>query len=189
MPSLTIRPAAMADIPAIARIYGHAVENGTGSYELEPPSEEEMARRFRAYVDDGFPYLVAADGAGIQGYAYAGAFRPRRAYRFTVENSVYVHPDAHRRGVGRALLEALVRECAAMGFRQIVAVIGDGARHMASVRLHESLGFTHAGTMRGTGYKHGQWLDTVLMQLPINGGDSVPPDPSSLPERKFRGEL
>ncbi|MCO5056727.1 MAG: N-acetyltransferase family protein [Rhizobiaceae bacterium] len=189
MPSLTIRPAAMADIPAITRIYGHAVENGTGSYELEPPTEAEMARRFRTFVDDGFPYLVAADDGGIQGYAYAGAFRPRRAYRFTVENSVYVHPDAHRRGVGRALLEALVRECAAMGFRQIVAVIGDGARHMASVRLHESLGFTHAGTMRGTGYKHGQWLDTVLMQLPINGGDSVPPDPSSLPERKFRGEL
>ena len=184
--ALSIRPSRPADIAAITAIYAHAVEHGTASYELEPPDEAEMATRREALVTKGYPHLVAVDGGAVVAFAYAGPFRPRRAYRFTVEDSVYVAPDRQGEGLGRRLLEALIGECRHLGFRQMVAVIGDGTRHRASVRLHEALGFRHAGTITGTGFKHGRWLDTVFMQLEMNSGDASPPDPDSLPEREFR---
>jgi L-amino acid N-acyltransferase YncA len=160
---LGIRAAVAADIPAITRIYAHAVRFGTASFELEPPDEAEMARRQRALTDGGFPYLVAeADGA-VMGYAYAGPYRTRPAYRFSVENSVYVAPEAHGRGIGRALLDRLIAEAAARGFRQMIAVIGDSDQ-AASIALHRAAGFRHVGTIAAVGFKHGRWLDSVLMQ-------------------------
>ncbi len=185
---MTIRPATAADLEAITAIYADAVENGTASYELSAPTLAEMTARFAALADGRFPYLVAEEGGHVLGYAYAGPFRPRPAYRFIVEDSIYVSPQAKGRGIGRALLEALVEEVRRLGFRQIVAVIGDGRPDSASVRLHEKLGFRHSGRLEGSGYKKERWLDTVFMQLPLNGGNTAPPDPDSLPERKFRGE-
>lgn len=182
-----IRAAEPGDLPAITAIYGEAVLNGTASYELTPPSLDEMTGRYRVVVEAGLPYLVAVVGGAVAGYAYAGAFRPRPAYRFALEDSIYVAADARGGGIGRLLLERLIAESAALGFRQLIAVIGDGRAESASVRLHERLGFSHAGRLAGTGYKHGRWLDTVFMQLALNEGPAAAPDPSSLPERKFRG--
>jgi len=184
----TIRAARTADLSAITKIYGHAVETGTASYELEPPSLEEMSSRMEGLTSNGYPYLVAEEAEQVLGYAYAGPFRPRRAYRFMVEDSIYIAPHAQGRGIGRLLLQALIAECSKLGFRQIAAVIGDGSPESASVKLHEALGFRHAGVLEGSGYKHGRWLDTVFMQLTLNGGDTLPPDPESLPERLFRRE-
>jgi phosphinothricin acetyltransferase len=129
---------------------------------------------------------VAEEDGGIMGYAYAGAFRPRPAYRFVLEVSIYVAPEAKGRGIGRLLLEALIEEVRRLGFRQIIAVIGDGTPESASVRLHEKLGFRHSGRLEGTGYKHGRWLDTTFMQLTLNEGAATPPDPQSFPERRHR---
>jgi phosphinothricin acetyltransferase len=184
--AFSLRPATAADLDAITAIYADAVRQGTASYELEPPSRADMAARFAALKDAEYPYIVAeaADG-GIAGYAYAGPFRPRPAYRFIVEDSIYIAPDRQGQGLGRLLLTALVAACEELGFRQILAVIGDGSPESASVRLHATLGFDIAGTLRGSGYKHGRWLDTVIMQRAINGGNMTPPDPSSLPERRF----
>lgn len=184
--TVAIRAANPGDIERVAEIYADAVLGGTATYELEPPSASEMARRFLDLVEAGYPFLVADDGR-ILGYAYGGPFRARPAYRFTVEDSIYVAPDAKGRGIGRLLLERLIAECEARGFRQLVAVIGDGRVGSASVILHERLGFRHAGRLEGSGFKHGRWLDTVFMQLPLNGGASLDPDPESLPERRFRG--
>lgn len=184
--TISLRPAVRADMDAVTEIYAHAVRHGTASYELEPPSRVDMAVRFAALHDGGYPYIVAvAEGRGVVGFAYAAPFRPRPAYRFIVEDSIYIAADFQGRGVGRLLLQALVRECEALGFRQILAVIGDGSPSSRSVRLHEELGFRHAGTLEGSGFKHGRWLDTVMMQLAINGGSSLPPDPASLPEQNF----
>lgn len=180
-----LRPAMPADAPAIAGIYAHAVMHGTATYELDPPGEDEMLRRMQALTGRGYPYLVASDGQAILGYAYAGPFRERRAYRFTVEDSVYVAPEAQGRGIGRLLLAQLIGACRERGFRQIVAVIGDGSRHAASVGLHAAFGFRHSGVLEASGYKHGRWLDTVFMQLPLNGGSATPPDACSVPERLF----
>ncbi|WP_048647308.1 GNAT family N-acetyltransferase [Nitratireductor soli] len=188
MNAISYRPATPADISAITQIYAHAVTNGTASYELDPPDAADMLSRMRALTEKGYPFLVASDGEMVLGYAYAGPFRPRRAYRFMVEDSVYVAPQAQGRGVGRGLLERLVEACETLGFRQILAVIGDGSRHRASVGLHAALGFRHTGVLEGSGYKHGRWLDTVFMQLTLNGGTDTPPDPESLPERLFRGD-
>jgi len=179
------RPAREDDLAAITAIYADAVMNGTASYELEAPDLAEMTRRFAALRDGGFPYLVAHAGGEPLAYAYAGPFRTRPAYRFTVEDSIYVAPRARGRGVGRLLLAELVEAARLLGFRQMLAVIGDGRADSASVRLHAALGFSHAGMLRGSGFKHGRWLDTVFMQLAINGGDTLPPDPSSLPERSI----
>ncbi len=189
MNGLNIRPALPADLDRITEIYADAVASGTASYELEPPDRAEMAARFTALRKDGFPYLVAVAeaGGGVVGYAYVGAFRTRPAYRFIVEDSVYVAPEVRGRGVGEALLRALVEAVRALGWRQIVAVIGDGGPASASVRLHEKLGFSHSGCLAGSGYKHGRWLDTTFMQLELNGGATLPPDPLSWPERRFRG--
>ncbi|WP_295813866.1 GNAT family N-acetyltransferase [uncultured Nitratireductor sp.] len=184
----TIRTASLDDASAITRIYAHAVADGTASYELEPPGEAEMRERMEALLRNGYPYIVAQEGDALLGYAYAGPFRPRRAYRFMVEDSVYLAPDAQGRGIGRILLDRLVEACAQRGFRQIVAVIGDGGEKSASVKLHRAVGFEDAGILRGSGYKHGRWLDTVFMQRTLNEGADAPPDPDSIPERLFRGE-
>lgn len=184
--SITLRPATTADLDAVTDIYAHAVRHGTASYELEPPSRAEIGERFAALQGSSYPYIVAEEAERVLGFAYAGPFRARPAYRFIVEDSIYIAPDCQGRGVGRLLLEGLIDACAGLGFRQIVAVIGDGSPESASVRLHETMGFRHCGTMEGTGFKHGRWLDTMIMQLALNGGSSLPPDPSSLPERNFR---
>jgi len=188
MSNTTIRPAVADDLAQITGIYADAVRNGTASYELEPPSHAEMTSRFDDLASGGFPYLVAERVGVVLGYAYAGPFRTRPAYRFVVEDSVYVAPEAKGRGIGLLLMRALIEAARTAGFRQIIAVIGDGHADSASVRLHEKLGFRHSGRLDGSGYKHGRWLDTVFMQLPLNGGAELPPDPASLPERKFRGE-
>lgn len=184
--SITIRHALSGDLDRITEIYTDAVLNGTATYELEPPTRTEMGGRFEALMDDGYPYLVAEKQGAIVGYAYAGPFRARPAYRFIVEDSIYIAPGAKGAGIGKALMQALIAECTGLGFRQIVAVIGDGHADSASVHLHERLGFEHTGRMDGSGYKHGRWLDTVFMQLPLNGGTTTPPDPNSMPERQFR---
>jgi len=180
MTEVSIRPATPADIPAITRIYAHAVQHGTASFELEPPDEAEMTRRQQALLDAGFPYLVAtSDGAGaaddnVLGYAYAGPYRARPAYRFSVENSVYVAADAHRRGVGRALMDRLIAESTTRGYRLMIAVIGDSAQ-TSSIELHRAAGFKLVGTFEGVGYKFDRWLDTVLMQRALGKGTSAPP--------------
>ena len=189
MSTISIRAALAGDLDRITEIYADAVTHGTASYELEPPSRTEMGARFDSLAAGGFPYLVAVKDGVLLGYAYAGAFRPRPAYRFIVEDSVYVAPDAKGQGVGLLLMQALIEACRVAGFRQIIAVIGDGHADSASVRLHEKLGFRHSGRLEGSGHKHGRWLDTVFMQLSLNGGAMVPPDPDSLPERRFRQSL
>jgi L-amino acid N-acyltransferase YncA len=186
MNAVSIRHASEADLEQIAAIYADAVIGGTASYELDPPDLDEMRRRHRALTEGGFPYFVAEDAGAIAGYAYAGPFRPRPAYRFVVEDSVYVAPQAKGRGIGRVLMQHLITEAQSLGFRQMIAVIGDGRPDSASVRLHEALGFRHSGRLEGSGYKHGRWLDTVFMQLSLNGGTASGPDPASLPERRFR---
>jgi phosphinothricin acetyltransferase len=141
---------------------------------VEPPGEVEMTRRMRAMVEGGFPYLVVEKDGKILGYAYAGAYRARPAYRNSVENSVYVSQDAHRLGVGRALLAALVEIATGLGFRQMIAVIGDSG-NAGSIGLHRALGFTFCGTIHSVGYKHGRWLDSVIMQRALGPGDTTPP--------------
>ncbi len=150
--SAVIRPAVPADIPAITRIYAHAVEHGTASFELTPPDEVEMARRMQAVLDGKFPYLAAEVDGAFAGYAYASSYRARPAYRFTVENSVYVAPDMHRRGIGKVLLQALIDACTVLGFRQMIAVIGDSDQ-AASIGVHRACGFEPAGNW-------GYWLET-----------------------------
>ncbi|WP_298500782.1 GNAT family N-acetyltransferase [uncultured Maritimibacter sp.] len=170
---MILRPAIHADLPAIRAIYAHAVTHGTASFELTPPDEAEMTRRFLALMDGGYPYLVAEDDR-LLGYAYAGPYRPRPAYRSTVENSVYVSPEAKRGGVGRALLTALIEAAEAKGYRQMIAVIGD-SDNVPSISLHRALGFEHVGTFKSVGYKHGRWLDSVLMQRALGSGDQTSP--------------
>ncbi|SER22101.1 phosphinothricin acetyltransferase [Faunimonas pinastri] len=178
MPSddILIRPTDETDIPALTEIYRHAVLHGTASYEVEPPGEAEMLRRCRDLTGRGFPHLVAERGGRVLGYAYAGPYRPRPAYRFSVEDSIYIAPDLHRAGVGSRLLAALIEACEAKGFRQIFASAGGGTENPASVRLHEKLGFRTIGIFEGSGFKHGRWLDTVLMQRPLGPGSSQPPE-------------
>jgi L-amino acid N-acyltransferase YncA len=163
MSNLPIRPAAWHDIPAITRIYDHAVRHGTASFELEPPDEIEMGRRMGDLMGRGYPYLVAEFDGGLAGYAYAGPYRTRPAYRWSVEDSIYIAPQMQRRGVGRALLDHLIAESEACGFRQMIAVIGDSAQ-TASIALHEAAGFRLVGTLASVGFKHERWLDSVLMQ-------------------------
>ena len=175
MSDLTIRPATLADIPAITAIYAHAVRHGTATFELEPPTEAEMTKRMQALLDGQFPYFVAEVDGRIGGYAYAALFRPRPAYRFTVEDSIYIAPDMHRRGIGKALLLKLIEVCTAMGFRQMIAVIGDSDQ-AASIGVHKSCGFEPAGNLRNVGWKFGKWLDTPLMQLPLGPGARTGPE-------------
>jgi phosphinothricin acetyltransferase len=172
--SLSIRAAQSGDIAAITRIYTHAVLHGTASFEIEPPDETEMARRQHALVAGGHPYLVAEWEGAVLGYAYAGPYRARPAYRWSVEDSVYIAPDAQRRGIGRALLVRLIAEAEQRGFRQMIAVIGDSLQ-APSIELHRTLGFRLVGTFAAVGFKHGRWLDTVLMQRPLGLGDTAVP--------------
>jgi len=174
MPAPDIRPTVEADLPAITAIYQQAVREGTATFELEPPDLAEMTRRYRALIDGGYPYFVAILDGRLAGYAYAGAYRPRPAYRFTVENSIYLDPGFHRRGIGSVLLERLISECEARGFRQMIAVIGDSA-NAGSVGVHSRAGFNMIGTHPNVGLKFGRWLDTVMMQRDLGEGASTVP--------------
>jgi len=174
MTSLEIRPATVADLPSVTRIYEHAVRHGTATFELVPPDLAEMTRRFDALMDGGFPYLAALLEGSVVGYAYAGPYRPRPAYRFTVENSVYLEPASHRRGIGLQLLQHLITECETRGFRQMIAVIGDSA-NAGSIGVHARCGFQMIGTHPSVGLKFGRWLDTVMMQLPLGEGATTVP--------------
>jgi len=172
--SAVIRPTIPSDIPAITRIYAEAVEHGTASFELEPPDETEMARRMQSLMDGGFPYLASEVDGVLVGYAYAGPYRPRRAYRFSVEDSIYVDPGTHRKGVGRALLHRLIEECERRGYRQMIAVIGDSAQ-TSSIELHRAAGFRMIGAIENVGFKFDRWLDTVLMQRELGPGGGTKP--------------
>lgn len=174
MPAPSIRPATPADIPSITRIYDQAVREGTASFEIAPPDEPEMRRRFESLRAGGYPYLVADAAGAVAGYAYAGPYRARPAYRWTVENSVYVDVAAHRRGIGSALLARLIAESAARGFRQMIAVIGDSA-NASSIELHRAAGFRMVGTFDNVGFKFGRWLDSVLMQRELGDGAKTAP--------------
>jgi L-amino acid N-acyltransferase YncA len=171
---LIIRPATPADIPTITGIYAHAVEHGTASFELTAPDEAEMGKRMQALLDGTFPYIVAEIDGAVVGYAYASLYRTRPAYRFTVEDSVYVAPDMQRRGVGKALLMTLIERCTALGYRQMIAVIGDSDQ-AGSIGLHEACGFEHAGNLKDIGYKFDRWLDTPFMQRALGPGASTAP--------------
>ena len=169
-----VRPANPADIPAITRIYRQHVRHGLASFETEPPSAIEMARRQAAVLELGLPWLVAELDGAIAGYAYAGVYRARPAYRYTVEDSVYVDGDATGKGIGSALMPALIDGCARAGRRQIIAVIGDSA-NLASIRLHEKFGFARVGLLPAVGYKFDRWVDSVLMQREVGGGQATAP--------------
>lgn len=173
--SLQIRPATAADLPAITAIYAHAVLYGTATFELEPPDIAEMTQRYDTLMAGGFPYLVAAVGGGVAGYAYAGPYRARPAYRFSVENSVYLDPKAQGQRIGTQLMQALIAESEKRGYRLMVAVIGDSA-NLASIGVHKRTGFELVGTVQNVGLKFGRWLDTVLMQRPLGeGASTIPP--------------
>jgi phosphinothricin acetyltransferase len=162
------------DLPAVQSIYAHHVRHGLASFEEEPPPAEEMRRRHDELARRGLPWLVADFGGVVAGYGYCAPYRARSAYRYALEDSVYVREDYHGRGVGAALLEALIERCSALGYRQLVAVIGDSA-HAASINLHASCGFLRVGTLRSVGFKLGRWVDSVLMQRPLGPGDGSPP--------------
>jgi L-amino acid N-acyltransferase YncA len=176
MHALDIRPTTAADLPAITGIYEHAVRYGTATFELIPPDLTEMTRRYGVLMEGGFPYFTAILEGRVIGYAYAGAYRPRPAYRFTVENSVYLEPAIHRRGIGGQLLERLITECEARGYRQMIAVIGD-SDNAGSIGVHTRCGFQMIGTHPNVGFKFGRWLDTVMMQRALgDGGETLPAD-------------
>jgi len=173
--AIAVREAASHDFPGITRIYGHHVVHGLATFEDEPPSEDDMLRRYIEVQMHRLPWLVAEGGGGaVVGYAYAMPYRLRAAYRFTLEDSIYVAPDAMRRGVGCRLLSDLVERCTALGHRQMIAVIGDSA-NAASIRLHEKLGFRHVGMLPASGFKHNRWVDSVLMQRALGDGDTSVP--------------
>ena len=180
--SYTIRPAQAQDFDAITRIYADAVAHGTASFELNVPDKGEMLRRHMALVDQGYPYFVLEDDSGVHGYAYVGPYRARPAYRWVVENSVYLDSNVRGNGYGKALLVELINACEKLGFRQMIAVIGDSA-NKPSIAVHKTCGFHLTGTLTNMGWKHGHWLDTVLMQLAL-GGDG-PADMDSLPGKMF----
>jgi L-amino acid N-acyltransferase YncA len=171
---LTIRDAEAADVGAIRAIYGHHARTGLGTFEEDTPSHAEMIERMAVVQAKGLPYLVAERGGAILGFAYAAPFRPRRGYRFTAEDSVYIDPEAVGQGVGRALLAAVIKACEALGLRQLTAVIGDSG-NAASIGLHAALGFERTGSSTAVGFKHGRWVDIVFMQRALNGGDETPP--------------
>lgn len=172
---MIVRAATAADAEALAAIYGHHVLHGFGTFEEDPPSPAEMESRRGAIADRGLPYLVAEADGRVLGFAYAGPFRPRQAYRYTLEDSVHIAPEAIGKGVGRAVLSAVIAACEALGIRQLVAVIGDSG-NAASIGLHRSLGFVDAGVGKSFGFKHGRWVDIVWMQKSLNGGDQTAPD-------------
>ena len=171
---LQVRDATPEDFPAIHAIYAHHVLNGLASFEEAPPPREELLRRFREVTGSGLPYVVAEYGAAIAGYGYCTLYRTRSAYRHTLEDSVYVRHDMLGRRVGTALLAELIRRCESLGYRQLIAVIGDSA-NAGSIGLHASQGFLRSGTLRSVGFKFGRWVDSVVMQRPLGAGDSDKP--------------
>lgn len=170
-----VRPAGPQDLPAIQAIYAHHVLKGLASFEEVPPPLEELRRRHDEVVSRGLPWLVADFGGTVAGYGYCAPYRARSAYRYALEDSVYVREDMVGRGVGSALLAELIRRCEALGYRQVVAVIGDSA-NVASINLHAAFGFLRVGTLRSVGFKFGRWTDSVLMQRPLGPGDATPPE-------------
>jgi len=177
---IRIRDAVTADLPIISEIYRESVETGIATYELDPPSDEDMASRFAVITGQNYPYIIAEDENGkVLGYAYASAFRTRPAYRYLAEDSIYVAPDARGMGVGGTLLDALMAATANLGIRQMIAVIGGASP--ASIAVHEKAGFKHVGRMPSSGLKFGKWLDTVLMQIDLGeGSDTVPTEEPGL---------
>ena len=173
-PTLLIRPSSPADLPAITAIYAHHVTHGKGSFELDAPDLDEMTRRRTDVLTKGLPHLVASRGAEVLGFTYAGAFRPRPAFRFLAEDSVYIHADHVGLGIGRALLAELLRHCEALGIRQMLAVIGDSA-NAGSIGVHRSVGFEQVGVLKSCGWKFERWLDVVLMEKTLGAGSSRSP--------------
>jgi len=176
---MIVRDAGAGDIGAVARIYGHHVLHSLGTFEEVPPTEAEIAARVAAVAQRGLPYLVAEQAGAVVGFAYAAPFRPRAAYRYTAEDSVYIDPGFIGQGVGKALVAEVIARCEALGLRQMVAVIGDSA-NAGSIGLHRSLGFEQTGLGRAVGFKHGRWVDIVWMQKPLNGGDASLPQAPGL---------
>ncbi len=174
MTDVLVRGVGPADIPAITRIYTDAVLHGTATFEIDPPDEAEMTRRQQALLRGSYSYLVAERSGVVVGYAYAGPYRDRRAYDWCVEDSIFIAPQFHRQGIGRLLLARLVSAAEEAGFRQMVGVIGDSTQ-AASMAVHASAGFSHIGTLRAVGFKHGRWLDSVFMQRRLGRGDTTPP--------------
>jgi L-amino acid N-acyltransferase YncA len=172
--SIIIRACEERDIPAITAIYRREVNELTATFELDAPDEAEMQARRAAILKNGYPYLVAERDGVLLGYAYANLYRARPAYRFTTENSIYIAEGAQGTGIGTALVKALITECEARDFRQMVAVIG-GSENVGSIRLHSKLGFEMIGVIKGSGWKFGRWIDTVLMQLELGSGANAPP--------------
>lgn len=179
-PRIAIRAARECDLEAIREIYAHHVLHGLASFETVPPSRDELAARRAAVLELGLPFLVAKIDAAVVGYCYATLYRPRPAYRYTVEDSVYVAPGMAGRGIGSRLLAALIEDCERGPWRQMVAVVGN-TDNRGSIALHTRLGFERVGTFRAIGFKFGGWLDTVLMQRALSGGAHTPPDDSSHP--------
>ena len=169
-----VRPAAPDDVPAIQAIYAHHVLHGLASFEEVPPPVEEMRRRYDEITGKGFPYLVAEEKGEVLGYGYCSLYRTRSAYRYTLEDSIYVKNGREGKGIGKVVLKALIERCAALKYRQMIAVIGDSA-NAASIKLHASLGFVRCGLLRSTGFKFGRWVDSVYMQLPLGAGDGTKP--------------
>lgn len=169
---LTIRPATDADVPGITAIYAHHVLHGTGTFETTPPTEADMAARRADVLSKGLPYLVAEEDGRLLGFAYCQWFKPRPAYRFSAEDSIYMHPEAGGKGLGKQLLAELARQAEAAGVRKLIAVIGDSA-NAGSIGVHRALGFTPAGLFKSCGWKFGRWLDIVLMEKFIGAGDTT----------------
>ena len=174
MPPLIIRPSTAGDLAAITQIYGTAVTSGTGTFELEPPDLADMTRRRDDVLSKGLPWLVAERNQAVLGYAYANYFRPRLAYRFCLEDSIYLAPEAQGQGVGRLLLAELLSQCEVRGARQMLAVIGDGA-NLGSIAVHRACGFQPAGGFKAAGWKFDRWLDVVLMQKGLGEADATAP--------------
>jgi phosphinothricin acetyltransferase len=171
---MLVRPAAPQDLPAIQAIYAHHVLHGLASFEEVPPAVEEMRRRYDDIVGQGLPYLAAEENGELLGYGYCSLYRTRSAYRYTLEDSIYVKQGRQGKGIGKAVLTELIARCTALNYRQIIAVIGDSANE-GSIKLHASLGFVRAGVLRSTGFKFGRWVDSVYMQLPLGAGDGTKP--------------
>lgn len=172
---LVLRSASAGDLTAITALYAREVDENVATYEYVAPDEAEMTRRWQAIVAQGYPYLVAESDGRLAGYAYASGYRTREGYRWTVEDTVYVHPDFTGRGIGRVLLQRLIDDCTALGLRQMVAVVGD-VSNTASIALHERLGFRTVGVFQGLGRKHGRWLDAVQMLRVLGDGIDTAPD-------------
>jgi phosphinothricin acetyltransferase len=171
---MLIRSASTADFAAIQSIYSHHVLHGLASFEETPPMVQEMGRRYGEAISRGLPYLVAEESGEVLGYGYCTPYRTRSAYRYSLEDSVYVREGQHRKGIGKTILAALIERSEQLGYRQLIAIIGDSAQ-APSIGLHASLGFLRAGTLRSVGFKFGRWVDTVIMQRPLGSGDGIRP--------------